>query len=129
MSMRTRAGFLSVLMLVGLPGVVMAQEDDPDADSMWRAATKQGAADVAAFGEGYVLVGGKAKPAQSKVWTSPDGEVWTKVADPGLEGNAILRVSAFEGGVAGLGSSGRRLIGWSSPDGTTWRQSTIDKAG
>ena len=129
MSKRLHAGLLSVLMLIGLPGAVLAQEDTADAVPMWRAATKQGAADVTAFGEGYVLVGGKAKPAQSKVWTSPDGAVWTKVTDSGLDGRAITRVSAYEGGVAGLGSEGRRLIGWSSPDGTTWQKTTIDRAG
>jgi hypothetical protein len=119
---------LSALLLVGLPGAAMSQDEATEPEPVWRSATKQGAADVAALGEGYVLVGGKSKPVQTKVWTSPDGQIWTRVTDPALEGAAITRVSAHEGGVVALGSRGRRLVGWSSPDGQAWQKTTIDRA-
>lgn len=130
MSRRLTASCLSALLLAGLPAAAIAQDDGSnDAVAMWRTSVKRDASDVAAFGNGFVLVGGAPKKPQAKVWISSDGATWSKVpASKKLDGVALRRVTASEDGIVALGTQGRKLVGLHSPDGSSWQKTIIDKA-
>ncbi len=49
-----------------------------DAAPMWGTSVKIDAIDVSAFGDGFILVGGRDKKPLGKVWTSPDGATWSR---------------------------------------------------
>ncbi len=129
MSRRLTASFLSTLLLAGLPAAAMAQEETPtDPASTWRSSVKRDAVDVAAFGDGFVLVGGPLRERQGKAWLSDDGTTWSRVADDQVfDGVALRRVATFDDGIVALGTQGRKLVGLHSPDGATWTKTTIDR--
>lgn len=129
MSRRMSACLLSALLLAGLPAVAVAQDGSTDPVSTWRTSVKRDASDVAAFGDGFVLIGGANKKPQAKIWLSSDGATWSKVPDDKkFDGVALRRVTASEDGIVALGTQGRKLVGLHSPDGTTWTKTTIDRA-
>ncbi len=95
---------------------------------MWRASVKKDAADVSAFGEGFVLVGGASRRPEARIWLSTDGATWSKVKDSDVFDRVVLRrVTSFEDGIVALGTQGRRLVSLHSTDGATWSKSVIDK--
>ena len=106
------------------------QQTTTDPASTWRSSVKRDAVDVAAFGDGFVLVGGPLRERQGKVWLSDDGMTWSRVADDAVfDGVALRRVATFDGGIVALGTQGRKLVGLHSPDGTTWTKTDIDRVG
>lgn len=124
-----RVALLSALLLAALPGGVIAQVAAADPTPAWPAVSRQGATDVVAFSGGFVAVGANDKPALSKVWTSPDGQSWTRQDEgDGFVGAAMRRVAALGDGVVALGNKGRRLVAWQSPDGVEWLRYSIDRA-
>ena len=128
MSPRLTAPFLSALLLAGLPAAALAQDETTEPAPMWRASVKRDASDVAAFGDGFVLVGGAHRKPEAKIWLSTDGTTWQKVKDtPKFKGVALRRVTSFGDGIVALGTQGRKLVSFHSPDGTTWEKTTIDK--
>lgn len=130
MSRRLSVSLLSTLLVVGLPAAVSAQDEAMAAEPMWGASVKPDAKDVAALGDGFVIVGGKEREPIGKVWTSPDGTNWTRLEDDDIfDGAVVRRVEAFDGGVVALGTEGRKLVAWHSPDGMAWEKTTIDKVG
>ncbi len=129
MSRRLTASFLSALLLAGLPAAAIAQDESSEGTPMWRTSVKRDASDVAAFGDGFVLVGGSLKKPEAKIWLSADGATWSKVQDgKKFDGVALRRVTTSEDGIVALGTQGRKLVGLSSPDGTSWKKTTIDRA-
>lgn len=95
---------------------------------MWAASTKKDAFDVAAFGDGFVLVGGERRKPTGKIWLSPDGVSWSRVSEGKLfDGVGLRRVTTFGDGIVALGTQGRRLVALHSPDGRTWTKSTVDR--
>ena len=67
---------------------------------------------------------------QGKVWLSADGTTWSRVADDEIfDGVALRRVTAFDDGLVALGTQGRKLVSFHSPDGRTWTRTTIDRVG
>ena len=127
MSRRTNAAILSALLLVGVPGAVIAQE--PQDEPMWPAATKKGAASAAALSDGFLAVGSNRKPLVSKVWESADGSSWSRQeSGDQLEGASMSRVEAFGDGAVALGQDGRRLVAFHSPDGSDWARFSVDRA-
>ena len=119
-----------MILVVGLPAAAMAQDEAAEGAPMWGASVTRDASDVTAFGEGFVLVGGRDKKPIGKVWSSPDGTTWSRLEDDEIFDGAVLRrVEAFDGGVVALGTQGRKLVGWHSPDGIEWARTTIDKVG
>ena len=128
MSRRLTASFLCALLLSGSPAAALAQEGMADPASVWDTSVKRDAVDVAAFGDGFVLVGGPLRDHQGKVWLSADGATWSRVADDEVfDGVALRRVTAFDDGVVALGTQGRKLVSFYSPDGATWTRTTIDR--
>lgn len=128
MSRRMTTAFLAALLLAGLPAVAAAQDETTEAQPMWRASTKKDAFDVAAFGDGFVLVGAAQKKPVGKIWLSPDGSSWSSVSNGKIfDGVALRRVTAFEDGVVALGTEGRKLVALYSADGSKWKKSTIDR--
>jgi hypothetical protein len=126
---RSMSTIMSVVLLAAASGVAVAQDDSATVP-MWSATTKSGAADVTAFGDGYVLVGGAGQKEQARAWSSADGRTWARAKkDPVFKGAAMSKVAAFDGGVAALGSMGRKLLAWSSADGRSWQRKTIGHAG
>ena len=129
MSRRANAALLCALLLVGLPGAAASQDEVVDHLPMWPAASKKGVRDVTAFADGFMAVGANDKPALSKSWTSADGRRWTRQdGGDGFAGAMMLRVEGFGDGVVALGTQGRRLVGWHSPDGAEWFRYSIDRA-
>lgn len=127
MSRRMTTAILSALLLAGLPAAAAAQTETTEAEPMWGASTKQDAFDVAAVGDGFVLVGGAFKKPEGKIWLSADGSSWDRVAkDKMFDGVALRRVTDFDGGIVALGTQGRKLVGFHSPDGVKWKKTTID---
>ena len=126
MPRRSTATILAAALLVGSSAAAIAQGETAPAP-MWGAATKQDARDVVAYSGGYALVGGKDKKPEGKVWLSADGSSWQRVPEAkAFEGAVIRRASDFEDGVVALGTKGRKLLGWYSPDGQSWQKTTID---
>lgn len=120
---------MSALLLLSLPAVAIAQDAVTDPAPMWAASVKQDAMDVAAFEDGFVLVGGPRKKPNAKIWLSPDGSSWSSVkAGDILDGVALMRVAPYDGGVVALGTQGRKLVALRSADGETWKKTTVDKA-
>lgn len=129
--MRRRMHFslLSALLLAAAPGAAGAEDAAAEPMPAWLAASKQGVRDVVAYSDGFLAVGANDKPALSKVWTSPDGQHWTRQDEgDGFVGAAMRRVEALGDGVVALGSEGRRLVAWHSPDGLDWFRSSVDRA-
>lgn len=127
MSRRLSSTFLGAILLASLPATALAQEEPVAAEPMWQAATMRDARDLVAFGDGYVLVGGKDRQPQGKVWTSADGSSWQRVPDSKVFDGAVLRsAAATADAVVALGTKGRKLLGWYSPDGQSWQRTTID---
>jgi hypothetical protein len=125
-SLRT-LGLLCAVLAAAVPAGVVAQETPAEGTAMWQTTVKHDARDVVAFGDGYVLVGGRDRQPQGKAWTSADGSTWQRVPDDQVFDGAVLRsAAAFDGGVVALGTEGRKLLGWYSPDGVTWQRTTID---
>ena len=99
MSRRLTASILSALLLAGLPATAIAQEEPAEPAPMWRTSVKKDASDVAAFGEGFVLVGGAHRKPVARIWLSEDGASWSRVpAQPRCEGVALRRVTASDDG-------------------------------
>jgi hypothetical protein len=128
-SRRSSTAFVLALIVAGLPASVVAQDQAGDVAPMWGTSVKNEARDVTAYSGGFAIVGGKDKKPTGQVWLSPDGSKWTRVQDDAFDGAIILRVTAFGDGLVALGTKGRKLVGWYSPDGDSWKKSTIDKAG
>ena len=91
------------------------------------------ARDVAALGNGFVIVGAADAPAneftRAAFWFSPDGRTWTPVADDGTRGGKEPQAVVASG--AGLVSVGYRIsftelpgamapMAWASSDGRSW---------
>lgn len=128
MSRRMISAALAALLLAGLPAAAVAQQENTEADPMWGASTKRDAFDVAAYGDGFVLVGGAQKKPKGKVWLSSDGTSWSRVSQgQRFEGVGLRRVTTFDGGIVALGTQGRKLVALHSPDGQTWTKSTVDR--
>ncbi len=128
MSRRSTLALLSCLLLLGVPGAVMAQ-DEAAADPIWSAAVKKGGSDVVVSGDGFLLVGANKKPPTAKVWSSKDGLKWKKQkAGDAFKGASMIRATSFGEGVIVLGQDGRRLVSWHSPDGVDWVRKSVDKA-
>ena len=125
-SRRLTVSFLCASLLAGSSAAVVAQDEMTDAAPMWDSSAKRDAQDVVSFDDGFVLVGGKDREPDGKVWTSTDGTTWQRVDDTALDGAVLRRAAAFEDGVVALGTKGRRLLGWYSPDGVAWQRTTID---
>ena len=128
-SRRLIATSVSALLLVGLPAAAIAQDEATDPAPMWDTSVKQHAMDVAAYGDGFVLVGGADKKPKARIWLSADGTGWSKVKDSDVFDKVSLkRVTASDDGIVALGTQGRKLVALRSADGETWRKSTVDKA-
>ena len=91
--------------------------------------------DVVVGGPGLVAVGtGVAGPLpRAAIWTSPDGSIWTRVADGPLFENAMISaVVTGPGGLIAVGSALEPATGalrpmvWTSDDGLAWRAATIE---
>ena len=82
--------------------------------------------DVVAAGPRLVAVGSACAElggaCRAAVWTSPDGELWSRVADsPVFDGN-MYAITRWAGGLVAVGDdgSGKRLRTWTSTDGLEW---------
>jgi hypothetical protein len=132
LSRRLGVSILTVLLLAGLPAAAMAQEGSEgsvDSAPIWGTAVKNHAYDVAAYGDGFVLVGGADRKPRARIWLSEDGVDWPSVqGGKAFDGVALRRVATFDGGIVALGSQGRKLVGFHSPDGVSWKKRTIDRA-
>ena len=85
----------------------------------FKAATMGG---VAAAGATLVVVG-QASNGAPAVWTSSDGQTWSRAATSGLPTDAEVRDVAGGGpGVIAVGREGGNAASWTSTDGRTWRQ-------
>ena len=94
---------------------------------------------VALGGPGLVAVGFDGPPGEfdGAVWTSPDGVVWSRVADDGAvfggEGSQVIsEVLAVGGGLVAVGReelpAGPVLAVWTSPDGLSWSRLPHEEA-
>lgn len=128
MSRRLTAPLLSALLLAGAPAAALAQDETTEPAPMWRASVKRDASDLAAYGDGFVLVGGARKKPAARIWLSTDGATWSKVKDKDVfDRVALRRVTSYGDGIVALGTQGRKLVAFHSTDGTTWKKTTIDK--
>ncbi|MFO7531045.1 MAG: hypothetical protein R6W93_01200 [Candidatus Limnocylindrales bacterium] len=95
----------------------------------WPSAPLAGAVSVTADGDRFLAIGTpRGTDTGSRVFLSDDGLAWSEVEltrksgipDPG-------KAAAFEGNlVVVLGSRGREVTAWRSPDGRTWEQGTVE---
>jgi hypothetical protein len=95
----------------------------------WPSAPLAGAVSVTAHGDRFLAIGTPhGTDTGSRVFTSDDGLAWSEVGltrksgvpDPG-------KAAAFDGDlVVVLGSRGREVTAWRSPDGRSWEQGTVE---
>jgi hypothetical protein len=85
--------------------------------------------DVVATATGWLAVGRDdpfcptgcpAEPLRALMWTSTDGETWTRLQQPSFPGGGINSVTAFDGGYVAVGDSSGHAAIWTSPDGLGW---------
>ena len=68
-----------------------------------------------------------ATDAQPSMWTSADGVDWSSVGTPdGMSACALTSTTA--GGFVAFGRAGDRVVAWTSADGATWVESTVEHA-
>lgn len=101
----------------------------------------EGMSDVTAGGPGFVAVGSiwdwpsaesSEQIVEEAVWTSPDGEVWTRIADVGVQGDpALVSMNSVISGGPGLIAVGwdfdrytfeGNAVVWTSVDGFSWNR-------
>ena len=90
------------------------------------AAVEASLAAVAAAGSTYVAVGIEFPPPRAAAWFSGDGTVWHRSA--GLEapdGSLLAAVGAWPRGFVSVGGVGADAAAWTSTDGRTWQQGTV----
>lgn len=92
---------------------------------------------IAAYGPHFVAVGNELVDVAAlngfdgRVFTSPDGEVWTAVPPvPDMHGASLAAISGGPSGFVIVGSitqsSGRVAASWSSSDGSQWTRAADD---
>jgi hypothetical protein len=74
----------------------------------------------------FCPVGCPAEPLRALMWTSTDGETWTRLQQPSFPGGGINSVSAVDGGFVAVGDAAGHAAIWTSPDGLAWRRVTDD---
>jgi hypothetical protein len=97
---------------------------------------------VAGSDRGYVAGGDRAVDGhlddEALIWTSPDGQHWTRVpaaaADVGGPGDQLAQAATGWGdgwAVAGLETLNGRtgVLVWTTPDGVRWQRARVDAAG
>ena len=81
--------------------------------------------DVASTPKGLIAVGSTSgvSPANAVVWTSADGQSWTRLADdPAFAAATMSAVAVGSDRIVAVGSSGVGAAVWTSADGASWER-------
>jgi hypothetical protein len=125
-----------LLVVVGRGGVVLVSRDAMEWEPIGLPGGQGVIHDVVATEAGFVAVGSVSlgsMEANGVVWTSVDGETWTRLADdPGFERSELFRVAASGDRVVATGYANDLDSGlfatpmaWTSVGGGAWHRATV----
>jgi len=130
-------GDLDAAVWISTDGVVWARV--PHDEAVFGGPDGQAMIDVISGGPGFVAVGrdSSGRGWDAAVWTSPDGLVWTRVANDesvfgGLDDQTMFSVAARGDVLVAVGNDYREgdadAAVWTSPDGLVWTRVANDES-
>ncbi len=105
------------------------------AQSVWQPAgstdgARLGFSDITTWGDGFAALGGpqgsrwRGDAVTVPVWLSDDGADWREAGSISLPQKRmhVSHIVELDGALYAIGTEGRRLVAWRSPDGEWWRR-------